>query len=82
MININRNTDTSNNKSAKNIQRLLDVIYNNPKYYPGSFHKDTNMTEVIDAIHKILYQENNDSVHFIIDRNSNNSMDLTIDKIE
>jgi len=79
MININRNTT---NKSAKNMQRLLDIIYNNPKYYPGSFHKNTNMTEIIDAIHKILYQENNEAVHFIIDRNENNSMDLTIDKIE
>ena len=79
MININRNNP---NKSEKNMQRLLDIIYNNPKYYPGSFHKNTNIPEIIDAIHKILYQENNDTIHFIIDRNDNNSMDLTIDKIE
>jgi hypothetical protein len=79
MININRNTT---NKSTKNMQRLLDIIYNNPKYYPGSFHENTNIPEIVDAIYKILYQENNETVHFIIDRNKNNSMDLTIDKID
>tara|TARA_Y100000361_G_C11161538_1_gene347718 strand:- start:3057 stop:3317 length:261 start_codon:yes stop_codon:yes gene_type:complete len=74
---------TSSEESIKDaLQKLLDIIYDDPEYYPGSFHEDLNISDVIDLIYKILYADNNKSLHLIIDKKSNNSIDITVDKIE
>ena len=67
---------------AKNLQKLLDVIYNDPEFYPGSHHKGIDISYIIQAIYQILFEEKNKSLHIIIDRKENESIDLTIDKIE
>lgn len=80
--------NSSNNKSKpksleKSLQNLLDIIYNNPEYYTGSYHENQNISDVIDIIYKVLFvEEGNNSLHLIIDKKPNNSMDITVDKIE
>ena len=65
------------------LQKLLDIIHENPEYYPGSFHEDVDISEIIQIIYDVLYNnKDNTSLHLIIDKNPNNSLDLTIDKIE
>jgi len=71
------------NSLTENLQKLLDIINENPEYYPGSFHEDVDISEIIQIIYDVLYNnKNNTSLHLIIDKNPNNSLDLTIDKIE
>jgi len=82
-----RNDKFSNNKNKsknlqKSLQKLLDIIYNEPEHHDGSYHESQNISDVIEIIYKVLYQDNNDSLHLIIDKNPNNSLDITIDKIE
>jgi hypothetical protein len=72
----------SKNKQNENYKKLLDVILDNPKYYPGSFHKDSNLTELIDCVDQVLFKQDNDSMNIIIEKNSNNSLDLTVDLIK
>ena len=68
---------------AANIQELLDIIYENPKYYSGSFHENVDISEIIQIIYDTLYNnKENSSLHLIIDKKSNNSLDLTIDRIK
>ena len=69
-------------KIKKSLQKLLDIIYNDPEFYPGSHHENVDISYVIQAIYQILFDEKNHSVHLIIDRKHNESLDLTIDKIE
>lgn len=76
MIKINKR-----NPNDKKMQKLLDIIYDEPEFYPGSFHPNTNISEIIDSIYKLLFEEDNKSLHIIIDKNSNESLNLTIDKI-
>ena len=64
------------------LQELLDIIYNNPEHHSGSFHEESNISDVIDIVYKVLYEENNNSLHLIIDKKSNNSFNITIDKIK
>lgn len=80
-----RDSNSENKKSkslSKNLQNLLDIIYNLPEHHIGSYHENKNISDIIDIIYKILYTESNQSLHLIIDKNSNNSLDITIDKIE
>lgn len=72
----------SKNKQNENYKKLLDVILDSPKYYPGSFHKDSNLTELIDCVDQVLFKQDNDSMNIIIEKNSNNSLDLTVDLIK
>ena len=72
----------SKNKQNENYKKLLDVILGNSKYYPGSFHKNSDLTELIDCIDQVLFKQDNDSIHIIIQKNSNNSLDLTVDLIK
>lgn len=78
--------DNEDKKSKKNtieaMQKLLDVIYNDPEFYPGSYHKEVDISYVIQAIYQILFEEKNKSVHIIVDKKENQSIDMTIDKIE
>jgi hypothetical protein len=80
--------NSSNNKSKpksleKSLQNLLNIIYNNPEYYNGSYHENQNISDVIEIIYKVLFvEEGNNSLHLIIDKKPNNSMDITVDKIE
>lgn len=68
---------------TKKLQKLLDIIHNDPDYYPGSFHQNVDISEIIQIIYDVLYNnQKNKSLHLIIDKKSNNSLDLTIDKIE
>ena len=69
-------------KLQKNIQKLLDIIYNEPKNYNGSYHKDTNISEIIDLIYNVLFMDENKSLHLIIDKTYKNSLNVTIDKID
>lgn len=70
------------NKLKKNYEILIDLILNNPKYYPGSFHENTNIIEISDCINNLLSDcDENKSIHFIIEKNANNGLNLTIDKI-
>ena len=86
MISFRKNNNPNNkNKSKsleKSLQSLLDIIYNEPEHYNGSYHEGQNISDVIGIIYKVLYQDNNDSLHLIIDKNSNDSLNTTIDKIE
>jgi hypothetical protein len=84
MINFRKGHEPNNSKNdlAKKLQKILDIVYNDAQYYPGSFHPDTDLSQVTDAIFQILFNEHNESVHIIIDKNPNNSLDMTIDKIE
>ena len=74
--------DLPKQDTLKNLQKLLDVIYNDPEFYPGSYHKEIDISYIIQAIYQILFEEKNNSVHIIIDKKENESLDLTIDKIE
>ena len=78
--------DNQGKKPKKNtieaIQKLLDVIYNDPEFYPGSYHKEVDISYVIQAIYQILFEEKNNSVHIIVDKKENQSIDMTVDKIE
>jgi hypothetical protein len=69
-------------KIKKSLQKLLDIIHNDPEFYPGSHHEDVDISYVIQAIYQILFEEKNHSIHLIVDRKQNESLDLTIDKIE
>ena len=83
-----RDDNFSNNKIKpksleKSLQNLLDIIYNNPEHYTGSYHENQNISDVIEIIYKVLFvEEGNNSLHLIIDKKPNNSMDITVDKIE
>ena len=69
-------------KLSKNLEKLLDVVFNDPTYYPGSFHKKTDISGVIDCVYTLLFEkQENTSIHLIIDKNSNNSINITVDKI-
>jgi len=74
--------DSSEDDIAKSLQKLLDIIYNDPEFYPGSHHENIDIPYVIQAIYQILFSENNKSLHIILDRKENESLDMTIDKIE
>lgn len=84
MINFRKGHEPNNSDQdiIKKLQKILDIVNNDPEYYPGSFHSETDLSQITDAIYKILFQDGNESVHIIIDKNPNNSLDLTIDKIE
>lgn len=85
MINFRKGYEPNNSKNdlVKKLQKILDLVYNeDSEYYPGSFHPETDLAEVTDAIFQILFNQDNESVHIIIDKNPNNSLDMTIDKIE
>ncbi len=69
-------------KIKKSLQKLLDIIYDDPEFYPGSHHENVDISYVVQAIYQLLFDEKNHSVHLIIDRKHNESLDLTIDKIE
>ena len=69
-------------KVKKSLKKLLDIIYNDPEFYPGSHHKNVDISYVIQAIYQILFEEKKHSIHIIVDRKQNESLDLTIDKIE
>ena len=69
-------------KIQKSLQKLLDIIYDDPEFYPGSHHENVDISYVVQAIYQLLFDEKNHSVHLIIDRKHNESLDLTIDKIE
>lgn len=69
-------------KIKKSLQKLLDIIYNDPEFYPGSHHENVDISYVIQAIYQILFEEKKHSIHLIVDRKHNESLDLTIDKIE
>ena len=80
--NSNSNKPDKNSLEAK-LQKLLDIIHNEPEYYNGSYHENVDITEIIQVIYDTLYNHpDNKSLHLIIDKKSNNSLDLTIDKIE
>ena len=69
-------------KLQKSIQKLLDIIYNEPKYHDGSYHQDMNISEIIDLIYNVLFMDDNKSLHLIIDKTNKNSLNVTIDKID
>lgn len=74
--------DSPEDEIAKNLQKLLDIIHNDPEFYPGSHHESVDISYVIQAIYQILFSENNKSLHIILDRKENESLDMTVDKIE
>lgn len=69
-------------KLQKSVQKLLDIIYNEPKYHNGSYHKNVDISEIIDLIYDVLFIDNNKSLHLIIDKTDKNSLNLTVDKID
>lgn len=70
-----------NKSSIDKFQELLDIIYDKKKFHNGSFYESVDLSEIINIIYKVLYEEDNKSIQLIIDKNKNNSMDLTIDLI-
>lgn len=81
MISLNKN-DKEPNKSSENLQKLLNIIYNEPKYYPGSYHENTDFVELINIANSLLFVEGNNSISLIIDKKSNNSINITIDTLK
>lgn len=81
MIAPNKNQDSPNKKIEDNLQKLLDIIYEEPKYHIGSYHESTNFVELINIAHNLLFTENNESISLIIDRKPCNKIDITIDTI-
>ena len=79
-----RNERTPNNSGdlTKKLQKLLDIIHGDEKYYAGSLYKNTNLAELINIVNGALFKENHNSIHIIIDKKPNNSIDITIDKID
>ena len=77
-----RNNEDSKDKLTKQLQKLLDIIHNDPEFYPGSHHESIDISFAVQAIYQILFAENNKSLHLILDRQDNDSLDMTIDKIE
>lgn len=69
-------------KEDANFEKLYNIIVNNPKYFPGSFHENTNLSELINCVDQVLFKENNNSMQIIIEKKPNNSLDLTIDLIK
>lgn len=69
-------------KEDANFEKLYNIIVNNPKYFPGSFHENTNLSELINCVDQVLFKENNSSMQIIIEKKPNNSLDLTIDLIK
>ena len=86
MISFRDNSDSNKsdaNSLDKKLQKLLDIIHNQPEYYDGSYHENVDITEIIQVIYDNLYNHpNNKYLHLIIDKKPNNSLDLTIDRIE
>lgn len=82
MISPIMNKKMPNKKTEDNLQRLLDIIYKNPKYYPGSFHENTNFSELINISHNLLFTENNKSISLLIDREPNNKINITVDTVK
>lgn len=74
--------DKEPNKQSEVIQKLLDILYNDEEYYVGSFHESSDLTELVQIVYKVLFDQKNESIQLIIDRNPNNSIDITIDKIK
>lgn len=70
-----------NNKS-EGFQQIIDIIHNNPEYYNGSYHKDTDISKILDCIYKTLFTDNHSSISLIVEKNSNNSLDLIVDVIK
>ena len=69
-------------KVKEKYEILIDLILNNPKYYPGSFHEDTNIIEISDCINCLISEcDENKSIHFIIEKNENNGINLIVDKV-
>lgn len=85
MISINKssNSDDSSNKKdvIEKLQNLLDIIHDKEEYYPGSFHENVDLSEIIQAIYSILFDKKKQSVQIIVEKNKNNSLDLIIDTI-
>ena len=69
-------------KEDANFEKLYNIIVNNPKYFPGSFHENTDLSELINCVDQVLFKENNNSMQIIIEKKPNNSLDLTIDLIK
>ncbi len=66
----------------KNFKRLTDVVFNDPEYYPGSYHENCNIAKVVDCVYEMLYNNHdNKSLHLIIEKKPNNSLNLIVDKI-
>lgn len=82
MIRINKEDISDLDILEENFDKLIDIILNNPKYYPGSFHENTNLSELINCVDQVLFKENNSSMQIIIEKKPNNSLDLTIDLIK
>lgn len=75
--------DSPSHDLQKKLQKLLDIIHNQPEYYDGSYHENVDITEIIQVIYDTLYNHpSNQSLHLIIDKKPNNSLNLTIDRIE
>jgi len=74
--------EVDKDKVKQSLQKLLDIIYNDPEFYPGSHHENVDISYVIQAIYQILFEEKKHSIHLIVDRKQNESLNLTIDKIE
>jgi hypothetical protein len=68
------------NNSRANIQKLLDIIYDSPEFYPGSFHEKIDIQVLLSCINNLLLNSKNKSLHIIIDKTSDNSLNLTVDK--
>ncbi len=82
MIRINKEDIGDLDILEENFDKLIDIILNNPKYYPGSFHENIDPAFIVDLLNKVLFNDDKSSLHLIIEKNSNNSLDLTIDLIK
>ena len=70
------------NNESEGIKQIIDILYNNAEYYNGSYHKDTDISKIVDCIYKTLFTDNNSSISLIVEKNSNNSLDLIVDVIK
>ncbi len=67
---------------ASKLQQILDIIYHKEKYYPGSLHESSNISDLVEIVYEVLYNKNKKSIQLIVEKNKNNSLNITVDTIK
>lgn len=80
MISFRKKDDS--NKMQDAYDKLMQILSGEKKYYNGSFHQSSDLTELVQIVYQVLFKDNNNSIQIIVDKNPNNSIDITIDTIK
>lgn len=78
--------DNNSPKTSKDIvsklQQILDIVYQKEKYYPGSLHENSNISDLVEIVYEVLYNKNKKSIQLIVEKNKNNSLNIIVDTIK